>query len=636
MSNHAESSVSDSACAVIMAAAGVAISTLPLNKAVKHMEKLVAATRLGPDIASLLRGDDKEALLKAWKGSAVQLKDNAWGIVLANEEAISVEGGGARVRIFDGGQLTGRGHFRDAAWLKTNAIAVYPGALALEGGRGERAAFLDSGSPAELQVAAADEGGTEYVAGIVRADGTQQMGELGSLLISLNATSVPAEAAAEQPAAREQFLRLDDLGGGRSIDWQQALEVQRDWAAMGLTADAFSMQLPLGTLAQAIAVARGEPRGAAALAARLRQASDAELAEMAGALRAGLQDLDGIAGGRASYVAEVERWLAAQGAAAAQWPAGAGAALATDAVLQARDRAARAEQAEAARVAAETARKRRREREAREIAGGESGDEATGPEVADDGGRRRRAPRPASSGAGATPAPRGRDGRDGARESGRGRGVRALGGESDDEVEAAESMDSGSGHGSDGDGEDDDGDEERIGGGGGDGGGGGGGGGGGDAGGGGGEPAGVLGDLVPRSHRGAGAQTARQVLHNIARQGMHGAGDTESRLQDLRKMLADAERRELPPLSVVPHKSEAAAVDVKANVERLLQAATELVLPSLDFLSQHFELSQMKGVRNTVQFGSRYFQFVRTQALTYTLDAAGRERWRGGDASPAV
>ena len=77
-----------------MAAAGVAISTLPLNKAVKCMEKLVAATRLGPDIASLLRGDDKEALLKAWRGSAVQLKNNAWGIMLANEEAVSVEGGG--------------------------------------------------------------------------------------------------------------------------------------------------------------------------------------------------------------------------------------------------------------------------------------------------------------------------------------------------------------------------------------------------------------------------------------------------------------------------------------------------------------------------------------------------------------
>ena len=34
-------------------------------------------------------------------------------------------------------------------------------------------------------------------------------------------------------------------------------------------------------------------------------------------------------------------------------------------------------------------------------------------------------------------------------------------------------------------------------------------------------------------------------------------------------------------------------------------------------LSQHFELSQMKGVRNAVQFGSRYLQFVRTQALTH-------------------
>ena len=35
-----------------------------LNQAVKCMEKLVAATRLGPDVASLLRGDDKEARLR--------------------------------------------------------------------------------------------------------------------------------------------------------------------------------------------------------------------------------------------------------------------------------------------------------------------------------------------------------------------------------------------------------------------------------------------------------------------------------------------------------------------------------------------------------------------------------------------
>ena len=62
------------------------------------------------------------------------------------------------------------------------------------------------------------------------------------------------------------------------------------------------------------------------------------------------------------------------------------------------------------------------------------------------------------------------------------------------------------------------------------------------------------------------------------------------------------------------------------------QAATELVLPSLDFLSQHFELSQMKGVRNAVQFGSRYLQFVRTQALTHlTLrgEVAGGPRTYG-------
>jgi len=106
--------------------------------------------------------------------------------------------------------------------------------------------------------------------------------------------------------------------------------------------------------------------------------------------------------------------------------------------------------------------------------------------------------------------------------------------------------------------------DELMGGGGGGGGGGGVGGGGGGGGWAGGAAAGVLADVVPRGLR---VGTAREVLVAIGDE----CGD--SVLEHLRRMLALANKRELAPAGLVPHRSEYAAMDTRADVAAVLAEA---------------------------------------------------------------
>ena len=94
---------------------------------VRHMNAYSKAS----EFETLLGGDAESATAKAWAATAVILKNGEVQVVPADDFFKSSTSSGGLVRLFSNGTFSGRGLWRNAAWLSENVEKVFPGVLTL-------------------------------------------------------------------------------------------------------------------------------------------------------------------------------------------------------------------------------------------------------------------------------------------------------------------------------------------------------------------------------------------------------------------------------------------------------------------------------------------------------------------------
>ena len=123
----------------------------PLIRVAEVAARELDAAAAARDFAKHFSGMAREAAAKLWGGSALLLKNGEY-VVVPVEEPVSTEGGAVQVVVRESGTFAGRRLLRGAAWFKENVVAVWLGALSVEGEGDGAQAVISAGFDGETRI----------------------------------------------------------------------------------------------------------------------------------------------------------------------------------------------------------------------------------------------------------------------------------------------------------------------------------------------------------------------------------------------------------------------------------------------------------------------------------------------------